>query len=218
MEIQLDHFKIYEVEAVSAVGHDPTLLGQFEQTAKTVHLGFLRLFATPVSKNGEDILDPNAHLTFYDLQNHPPEPKRVVRLQNQFGEQKLLIGPARYLLAPAHKLEPTLGFPDRLDHFKAYEVLEGDPVNKDVTLKDQFDGVESTVEKPLFFCVPVLKRYQSQIHEIQNPNAHLTIYTIREQDYEHSRGVKDQFLSTDLRFRRAIALAVPSLKLAWEPA
>lgn len=216
MAFELDHFKFYEVHAISAQPHDPTLRGQFDDFAQTVKLLNLRWFANPVDKNGEGIHDPNAHFTVYDFQTPVPDPKRVVKLENQFGEQKLVIDLALFLLVPAHKVEPGIILPKRLDHYKGYRVIEGDPIGKVVSLKDQFDAEEATVEKPAFFCVPVVKRYQGQIHEINNPKEHLTIYDITNKDYEITREVRDQFLGDTLRIARSRALAVPSLKTHWE--
>lgn len=218
MELRLDHFKLYEVQAQSAVGHDPTLRGQFDQTAQTVKLLNLRQFANPVSKNGEEIHDPNAHLTVYDFATPVPDPPRFVRLENQFGEQKLVIDLALFLLVPALKVEKGISFPERLDHYKCYRVVKGEPIDKEVSLKDQFDSEETAVLEPIFFGVPTLKRYGGKIEDIKNPKEHLTIYRLKERDFQTTREFKDQFLSGKLEIFRSRALAVPSLKLEWGPA
>jgi hypothetical protein len=121
-----------------------------------------------------------------------------------------------FLLAPAHKIEQGTLFPKELDHFKCYRVIEGDPIDKDVSLRDQFgDEPEVRITMPLFFCVPVLKRYNNKIHEVNNPKAHLTIYEISPKDYKLKRQVRDQFLGGEWEISQSRMLAIPSLKLTW---
>ena len=217
MEFKLDHFRLYDVQPYFS-GATPTLRGQFDGKDRPAVVGMLRQFANPVSKDGEAIKDKNSHFTIYDAQTTFPDPLRVVRVQNQFGEQDLLIDHLLFLLVPAQKMEPGLEFPDTLDHYKGYRVFSGPEVNRTVSLVDQFgaeDGV--LVLKPLVFCVPVVKKYGGAVYEIKNPQDHLTIYQIVGKDYRMAKDVKDQFFPNpiSLAIFRSPALAVPSLKLEW---
>lgn len=217
MGFQLDHFKLYEVQPLPAAGHKPTLRGQFDDVAQTVEIYNLRQFANPVSKNGEGIKNPFAHFTVYDFGTPVPDPPRWVKLENQFGGQEIVIDLALFLLVPAYKIEKGLEPPEKLDHYKCYRVIKGEKVGKVVSLKDQFVSEDEVlVLEPVFFGVPVVKRYNNQIHEINNEKEHLTIYRIVPRKVDVTKGFKDQFLSDKLEFRNSFALAVPSLKLDWK--
>jgi hypothetical protein len=217
MEFKLDHFRLYDVQPYFS-GATPVLKGQFDGAERPAVVGMLRQFANPVSKDGEAIQDRNSHLTIYDVATTFPEPPRTVRVQNQFGEQKLLIDQLLFLLVPAQKIEPGLGYPKELDHFKGYRVFNGPVINRTVSLADQF-GVEDEVLvlEPLVFCVPVLKKYGGRVEEIKNPQDHLTVYRIVGKDYHTARQVQDQFFPQPIQLAifRSPALAVPSLKLEW---
>lgn len=217
MGFELDHFKLYEVQPLPAAGHKPTLLGQFDTHAQTVEIYNLRQFANPVSKNGESIKDPNAHFTVYDFGTPVPDPPRWVKLENQFGVQELVIDLGLFLLVPAYKIENGLEPPKALDHYKCYRVIKGESAGMVVSLKDQFVSEDEVlVVEPIFFGVPVVKRYNNQVHEINKEKEHLTIYRIVPRRVDVTREFKDQFLSGKLEFRNSFALALPSLKSDWK--
>lgn len=219
MEFRLDHFKLYEVQPYSGGGATPELRGQFDSRDRPFVLNLLRQFANPVSKNGEGIKDRNNHLTAYEISTTAPEPQRAVVVDNQFGRQKMKIGPVHFLLVPALKIEPGIGMPENLDHFKCYKVLESRPLDIAVSLEDQFDS-ESKVQvwEPVLFGVPTLKKYGGKTYEIKNPKEHLTIYRITDKKYSLARDVQDQFQKVPIQLAifRSASLAVPSLKLEWE--
>jgi hypothetical protein len=151
MDFKLDHFRLYDVQPYFS-GAAPILRGQFDGDDRPAVVGWLRQFANPVSKDGEAIKDRNSHFIIYDAQTTFPEPPRTVRVQNQFGEQKLLIDYLLFLLVPAQKIEPGLGYPDTLDHFKGYRVFNGDVINQTVSLADQFVVEDKVlVLEPLVF-------------------------------------------------------------------
>jgi hypothetical protein len=217
MDFKLDHFRLYDVQPYFS-GATPTLNGQFDGADRPAVVGTLRQFANPVSKDGEAIKDQNSHFTIYDAQTTFPDPPRAVHVQNQFSDQHLLIDFLLFLLVPAQKMEPGLGFPDTLDHYKGYRVFNGPVINQTVSLADQFgaeDGV--LVLEPLVFCVPVVKKLGGAVHEINNPQDHLTIYRIVGRDVNTARDIRDQFFPNPIQLAifRSPALAVPSLKLEW---
>ena len=220
MEFKLDHFKFYEVQPHSGKGITlDNLRGQFDRRDRPFVLGLLRQFANPVSKNGEGIKNRNNHLTAYEISTTAGEPPRAVVLENQFGRQKLRLGLIHFLLVPALKIEPGIGMPDNLDHFKCYQVIEGRSLDVAVTLDDQFDSERKVqVWEPTIFCVPTLKTYGGQTYEIKNPQEHLTIYRITSKEYSLARKVQDQFQQEpiQLAITRSVGLGVPSLKTEWQ--
>lgn len=216
---QLDHFRFYVTEPVkeqASIG----MRGQFDRSTKDAGIVAITHFATPVSKNGGKILDKNAHLTFHRFSKPQDEPKRIVLFKNQFGEQKIITGRSLAILAPAEKLEEGSKFPAGLDHFKVYEVLEGEAVNKAVKLQDQFPPArEVRIGRPLMFCVPIIKLHDNKTTEIKNKDAHLTIYqTTATPDTGETRGVVDQFDKRKIRITRGVWLGVPTAKLDFKEA
>lgn len=200
------HFLCYEAEG-DDVNATVSLQDQFGDDAGVVEVEEPELFCNPVNKNNEGIGDPTAHLTGYEIE-------RLVIVDNQFGEeQPLTVEEAELLLVPTQKLEvdgePTgLQGPEALDHFKCFEVEEGDDVNVTVTLEDQF-GVELVVEveEPELFCIPVDKNGEG----IFDPSAHLTCYEIDGDSEESEREilVENQFGEQVLEAEEPVLLCVP---------
>lgn len=132
------------------------------------------------------------------------------------GLQKLLLGPALYLLVPSHKVEEGSTFPSQLDHYKAYQVLEGQLVDKNVALADQIDKQDRVeVTKPALFCVPVAKTVNDKTSRIVNAKAHLTFYDITPRRHRVRKTSKDQFGEHQLVLATSVFLGVPTLKLDW---
>lgn len=98
-ELVLDHFKCYRVDLEDprpgefSGQHKVTLDDQFEQElGATVRRP--EMLCNPVSKNGEEIQNPDAHLVCYKTTpptQQPPFEKREVIVNNQFGQQTLRV-------------------------------------------------------------------------------------------------------------------------------
>lgn len=242
-DFNLDHFKIYEVAPPQRVNEKVLLQGQFDSKPLAAELMVLKYFANPVDKEWENNQvqrhNPDAHLSWYQLYQQRFEPTRRVMIDNQFGRQEFLIANPLALLVPAWKSrtgEPfevlqDVEFPQDLDHFKLYKVLEGKPLNIVVRLKDQFndefgeDPEQIMVTCPRAFGVPVRKRRLKREEEfcpICNDRAHLVIYSITPQyapQYPR-RFIKDQIITPQdyqqphsITFVRSVKLAVPSDKI-----
>jgi hypothetical protein len=214
-ELKLDYFKIYQVVEQEA-GYRVALQGQFDEELEDAKLLYLEYFANPVSKNQEPFHDRNAHLAWYRIYQPKPDPLRRVVVENQFGRQGVIIGKPLALLAPALKREKRSQFPEGLDHYKVYWVLEGEPVGKDVTLQDQFGREETRIADPIAFGVPARKEHGDKVSRIRNDNAHLMIYRISPRSSPQAKVVRDQFRLRYLYFLCSVRLAVPSVKLEWE--
>ncbi|MCP4250043.1 MAG: hypothetical protein GY778_23625 [bacterium] len=106
-----DHFKVYQVNAVEQ-DQAVALRGQFDEGSfKRAKLTRLTHFANPVQKDNSRIYHPDYHLTWYELRQQEPEPRRTVAFHNQYGDQKWVIGDAKYLAVPAQKFEKGHEFP-----------------------------------------------------------------------------------------------------------
>jgi hypothetical protein len=60
------------------------------------------LFCNPVSKNGEEIKDPAANLTCYEIKENNVE--EVVEVDNQFGHQILEVDKSKLLCVPSEEI------------------------------------------------------------------------------------------------------------------
>ena len=215
-ELKLDYFQIYDA-ANQRVRERVILKDQFDEEPEKNLLTFLDWFANPVSKNGEDIYDKRAHFTGYYLYQSVPDPTRLVYLENQFGEQKLVIGRAFRLLVPAAKRtrEGTL-YSRELSHYKVYGVIEGEPPRKEVTLEDQFGRSEATVLYPYGFAAPTEKEHEGRTFPIYNERAHLVLYRLGPRRMRKAVTVADQFGRYYVGLYQPILLAAPSVKLEWK--
>ena len=217
---ELDHFKVYEVDKVEVDFH-VRLTDQLDAAPKEARLEALKYFANPTRKvhhNAQvDIKDANRHLTWYAIIQEQPEPRRTIRFVNQFGEHSVDIGKPRFLLVPTQKLSDEGSvFPETLDHYKCYEVLQVNsaPTLPVVILGDQFGSQDNVqVGKLRFFCLPVMKEWDgSEPHDIMNADDHLAVYDIPHKDRELEIAVRDQFEERGLKVIRSIGLAVPTEK------
>ena len=216
------HFLVHRIELPPAVEDTVALKGQFEanQPARRARVQRMRNLINPALKlhdgNAFPIVDEDEHLTAYTLRTDN-EPVRQVWFENQFGQQTWILGNPRLLYAPAQK-EPH-EFPDSLDHFKCYDVLNsGGAVDEGVGVSDQFLPLTQTVVREgELFCVPVHKRHGEYLYAINNPIGHLAVYRIDQIPMDPEvRLVKDQFDDRDITALGAVQLIAESRKLAWQ--
>jgi hypothetical protein len=217
----LDHFKVYEVERV-AVDFKVSLSDQLDPNPKEGKLEALALFANPIRKvhaGGQfGIKDTNAHLTWYVLAQPQVEPRRTIRFRNQFGQHSVDTREPRFLLVPTQKTSDGGAFPDSLDHYKCYEIVNVNtaPPPPVVTLGDQF-GLEQNVPvgKPRYFCTPVKKEREGEPPVgIQNAADHLAVYDLPPQPHPLDIKTHDQFGDRALKVTQSVLLAVPTEKQA----
>jgi hypothetical protein len=222
-DFELDYFQLYDIENpedISRYSPSVRLKGQFDEEPEWARLQVLKKFANPVSKNGEEVFDKNAHVTLYNLYSSDQRIIRHVTVANQFGEQEIVIYHAVGLLAPALKARQGRRFtqPTKLDHYKVYRVINGQQVEKSVKLEDQFHARATKVRHPIALAVPVTKEHYGHVHAIHNPKAHLVIYLV-----EHSKDMPDVIHARDqfgihpyLKMGVSYLLAVPSKKVDWK--
>jgi len=230
--VALDHFACYWIaEEASPVEHGVlSLKDQFVDME--AELGWPLYFCNPVEKVYEGvvtpILDPDHHLTIYEIY-HQQEPQYwQVEVNNQFGTwgstswPMIVRGPVA-LAVPTQKAVPGgHGAPVGLDHFLLYEVVSILPDWNIIIdgLEDQFFYQQDVgLTLPYYFANPVRKTDASgMVTEIQNPQAHLLFHTIMAQPYAFPPvQVVNQFGE---QFYPNVwgpyLVAVPSVKMGWE--
>jgi hypothetical protein len=211
-DLSWDHYKVYDVTPLTFPGQ-VTLLDQFGAT--THQLIVLDWFANPVSKQHGaafyGISRPDLHYTWWRLDPEVVLNKDLVAI-NQFGSQPLHIDRAVYLLNPALKnFQPGQPLPVA-NHYKCY-ACSGPPINTPVFLTDQFYSRPATVLSPRFFCTPVDKVFNGQVHPMVNPNQHYTVYDIEPGPAIWPATFRDQFISSSIDLRDDRLLMVPTEKV-----
>ena len=119
---------------------------------------------------------------------------------------------------PAEDVTVTAHFVGPLDHFTVYDVdweTAPLPIDKEVTLEDQFGTVVATVLDTVAFANPAQKAHDGVTTPIYNPDHHLTIYTIHSLDEPQAWDVQveNQFGVQGLTVWGPVALAVPTQKI-----
>ena len=219
----LSGFKCYPLDELTApyVGEVVQMEDQFGAVEAVVE--WAEFFCNPVAKWEEEmpppILNRDHHLTLYSLSNEEEPQERIVKVENQFGTQQLVVSDPVMLGVPTHKLYPGEHYsPVGLDHFLLYEVIEGPSVEVEMDLYDQF-GYEPGVfvYEPVYFANPVKKTHDGDVTLIGNPEAHLVFYRIASYSVSGWVLVDNQFNEQELEvyvdeYDPAL-LAVPSEKV-----
>lgn len=202
-----NHYKVYNVQPPHAFTGPIQLADQFG--GYSVDVLFLEKFANPVQKNGEPIIFPETHETWWrvDLVGQG----WMIVVDNQFGEQVWQVGDPQFLVLPARKFEP--GPPLQNNHYLAYQAM-GQPVNIPVSLVDQFGQIEAIAAEPVYFLNPVEKvTPDGVVYPILDPEAHLACYRIDPpMMYDIPVIAFDQFGVWDFIVLDHDCLCVPSFK------
>jgi hypothetical protein len=212
-QVETDHYKTYETFGPTRGGL-VIMRDQFGEEQTTFMQ--MRKFATPVSKNNEPIYDPLAHLSWWEFDPAQPHPIRIVNVENQFGLFDWTVKDPKYLLLPAVKnSSPDDQIPDK-NHYLCYEA-QGDSIDINVTLTDQFDSSFVLVLRPAYFCNPCEKEIDGVTYPIVDSLAHFTVYRILNPNvYQIPVTVLDQFgFWTDIFLEENFYLCVPADKKQW---
>ncbi len=215
--INPDHYMVYPVINPPVLPL-PVIVGdQFIPQAAYVTLS-LEFVMTPVDKNVEGMVDSVTHFTWWRISNPLAFGANVV-IDNQLapGQAVSVLDPV-FLLNPALKglaaTGPPLGPVPARDHYVAYNVI-GPPVNRAVTLRDQFNEFLSNVLYSVYLGVPAEKTYQGVAYPIHDPVTHLLFYRMVPEPpvvVPPPVIVLDEFGLWPLQLGQPILLGVPSLK------
>ena len=220
----LDHFKCYRAWGMEPIMEPIEEFVYLEDQFGTVEavVEWAEFFCNPVEKWHEEVLTPilnwDHHLTLYSLHHEEEPQERIVKVENQFGTQQLVVSDPVLLGVPTQKVYPGgHGLPEGLDHFLLYEVIEGPSVEVAVGLEDQFFSEDIFVYEPVYFANPVRKTDGGGVTEIENPEAHLVFYRIASYPVDGEILVNNQFGEQELRVYvdedNPALLAVPSEKV-----
>jgi hypothetical protein len=215
----LDHFNCYQIQPAPPADAVVELLDQFNNISVANVLNRFR-FCNPTRKVVPGpvvtpVTHPDDHLTLYLLSPQQPVNLNVL-VSNQFGNQPLTVFDARYLAVPTQKA-PHTNPPVDLDHYQCYAAT-GQQLLKPAFLWDEFHQERVGVIAPVLLCNPVRKLHNGAITEIRHPDDHLVCYTKTPRQFVTTRGIKNQFQSTQITTIASDLLCVPSRKQVLGPA
>jgi hypothetical protein len=222
--LPLDHFKCYNVMNATPVWNWVNLVVDQFGDYSFVQVMEADWFCNPVQKNTEPVVNPDNHLTVYNITWLVPDQNWwYVEVDNQFGFQNLTVYGPVALAAPTWKLLPGNHTPPKyLDHYLLYEVWSGWPVNVTVNLDDQFPemAIAVNVTYPRYFANPVIyKEHGVNFTGVWDPETHLVFYDISDNPefYSSPVWVSNQFEERSLNLTpKGQLLAVPSEKWYYE--
>jgi hypothetical protein len=203
------------------VANPPTPQIWFQLTDQFLNVGQytgrLQWVLVPVDKNGEGILDPALHYTMWDFSNGCQGFGARATISNQFGDQSLATWGRCSVLNPALKglqAPPSGSVPDK-NHYSVY-VLIASPMDRTVSLVDQFNSFQAHLFGMSRLAVPAQKVYQGYTYPILDPSANLVFYgidsTIPTTPSPGVVWVKDEFGTFPVELTFPAFLAVPSYK------
>jgi hypothetical protein len=207
----IDHYLIYQtMQQFLVVPGQVALTDQFGAYHPDPDF-ITEAFGNPVDKNGEGILDHQAHLSVYRIHDIPT-PVFDIGVTDQFGYNNWRVGNAVYLLLPALKNES--GEPPRKDHYLCYEVIEGPTLDIGVHLTDQWFSGTYVLGQAKLWCNPVEKVVNGIPYPVMNPGHHLAVYEIVNPDGMQiiSFFFLDQFMQEYNEAMIPWVLAVPAQK------
>ncbi|MDX1503958.1 MAG: hypothetical protein R3325_16485 [Thermoanaerobaculia bacterium] len=217
---EIDHFRFYEVEPQPAEA-EVALKGQFDDDFVRARVERVTHFGNPSRKvhaaHETGVKRPDDHFTWYTIDQQREEPRRTIRFRNQFGQYSVDTRKARALLVPTQKTSHAgSAFPDRLDHYKCYQVirLNTAPATPALLLGDQFGSQQGVaIIGPRFFCVPVVKRHPGhETRPLFDEETHYAVYLATQQPRPVEITTRDQFGERELSVLETAFFAVPTIK------
>jgi hypothetical protein len=231
-----DHYKLYVAPPIAPALPPPVQVRLFDEFGlydhQVLHLAF---WMNPVEKTVFDpvlpattypINTPFLHYTWWQIS--PQFNEKLVAATNQFGDQTLYVKDALFLLNPA--LKNQQGTLPQFNHYKCY-ACEGQPINKQVALRDQFDvsggpGWTAVVTYPRWFCNPTSKSVYDPLvgayprpEPVLDPNQHYICYEYQPQDPAiHPLVFSDEFnFNSTIDVGPSQWLCVPTYKNGFTP-
>ena len=160
------------------------------------------------------IKNPNNHLTWYRAEGR--DTLLLINYVNQLESTNVVINQAEYLLVPTQKMPHAP--PQNLDHYKAYRIIQPEPIQTTIFLRDQIDDLMGPSEPveflvPLYFLTPAMKNYE----EMYDTVTHYVAYEINPKKiFQYPYMTIDQFGDHNLAVLQNDLLMIPTKKILVE--
>ncbi len=206
------YFEIVAVESKEEIVHSiqskSALDSDFRRTTLRGPVGF----AHPAYEGAES--DKAVFWNLYEISyGGSSEPTRIDATE-PVGKKRasLLLGEAKFLLTKATWL--TTGQPDmeeKIDFYKAYEILDGGEVEQEVSLSGSLGNKERMIQKASFLCLPIEEAHHDEVYSIQSPDQCLFIYQAEIVPVDQTLSAIDQFGLHSLTSKSSKMLLAPSV-------
>ena len=198
----VDHYQCYDADQEGTKNKKKVVVTLEDQFNRERVILSPDGMCNPVSKNGEPVVQPGAHLKSYGLKDarggdFPHFQKRRVTVENQFGTERFKVVKPEVLLAPSSKslIPPAARGADSgppppfVDHYKCYKAVDAPRHRLPVSLVDQFGSTEASVYRAELLCNPVIKKeHDGAVTEIllraaDTPD-HLVCYDLKRRGHD----------------------------------
>jgi hypothetical protein len=210
-----DFFEVVAVTPSHVINHDVELKGPFDHDATETLLTGPQLFSHAVGFGENPVQEKGAYFNWYKIEKPSSKPRRKVSVRDTLGGNKtrqFTIRNAAFLLSPAQRVTtgPPSQIPVGLDHFKAYEIVNGPRLSHKVKLTGAFGPGDRITTEAAFLCVPVAQWHHDERSPIKDSQACMLVYDLRPQKCNVSVTTIDQFGLNTLEARRGKWICVPA--------
>ncbi len=167
--------EVLQVQPSALIEHEVDTKGPFDRQRIEIDLAGPRFFSRSVAAMDRPVGKAKAYLNWFEIVGAEEQPKREVSVLDMVrGSEnlKLTVATPKYLLSPAQLI--TTGTPDPvphgLDHYLAYEVIDGKSMQMELKVTDSTGSRRRRVGKPLFFCARPnngIMRITSPLHTLK---------------------------------------------------
>jgi len=191
-------FEVLQGEVSSQVAHGVEVQTEVDAARGEVNLSGPKLFARGVSATGGSGKLTKAFLNWYQITDPQPAAKKVVSVLDPFrGDQEteLRLGNAEYLLCPTQMIGNGMPapIPHGLDFYKAYKVLQAQPVKAKVTVGTGDAKRERSVGKPVYVCIASQHWHHEEYTEASHTDQCYVVYELDTVAVDDKISMMDQF-------------------------
>jgi hypothetical protein len=211
----LDFFEVVKVNPSRVITHDVSLKGRFDNSVVQTDLTGPKFFSRAVGFGEETARERDAYFNWYEIRKPPRETQRFVPVRDslQAGTVYMVrIGAPSFLLSPARRLTsgPPAPVSDRLSYFKAYRIVSGEPINKEVKLTNTLGPETRTAVRPALLCVPAEQWHHAEHSPIKRAKHCLVVYELQVCEHSATISTLDQFGLNELDVESSVWLCVPA--------
>ena len=210
-----DFLEVVAVGPKRVINHEVELKGSFDDGTIETLLTGPKLFSQSVGIGTERKQGQLAYLNWYRITKPTDEPQHVLSVRDGLSGKKthqITIEESEFLLSPAQRITtgPPSQVPEELNHFKAYRVVNAAQLSKKLQLSGAFGGVDRTVVKVAFFCLPVEQWHHHERFPIKDSSRCMLVYELLPQQVDVSITTIDQFGLNTLAGESSRWLCVPA--------
>jgi hypothetical protein len=200
----VEFLKVFQVNAANQIEHAVDLQGVYDKQRISTELLGPQLFSRAVGCLDRRQKKPIAYLSWYKIVQPKGEPQRTVSVLDlvRGGEDmELSISKAEFFLSPSQSI--ATGTPDPvpagLDQYKAYQVIDGAAVDREIEVVDADEKETRKLLRPLFVCIAVEEWHHDEHFASSHPRGCFVVYQLDSKTSDEKFSTIDQFGLNQLR-------------------